>query len=595
MQVRLMCVVALSAVVLMSASAGAIPSAVPQTMNYQVMLTDDMGDPLPGPHELIFRLYEVESGGSDIWIETHNVTANSIGVVSVVLGSDTPLTESFAVPYWIEVEVDGEVMSPRRELTSAPYALRARDADQLGGATPDEYATDDELSTIGIINTVSNPVDWTKLKNVPAGIADGIDDTAGAGDGYSLDASDGSPVDALYVNSVGDVGIGTTSPTRELQLYRPSTGLVFSHFTNGTTGVTSLDGLICGINGSGNGFLWNYEAAPISFGIGGSAAMELTEQGVLELGNTAHDGQLEVFRDGTTGSIAYIGDSWDDGASFYLNDASPSSYASFEPDYLGLGGAWVNFDAVGSAGLTYDGNFNSEPRLALQGSVRSATFTMSSVGDASVSLPTDAISSAEMLNEPGAANLTYDTTVFLSGGVETVQARSITSPASGYILAIATAEFYLSHVYGTSTTVDVGLSDFSTGWPTSNDVDLVLPSAAATGTYRVPVTVHGFFETTAGSKTIYLLSNEQSGVAGATDINLTLIYLPTAYGTVEPDLALYGGPDDGTEARSALTASDLAIERSESEAANQARIDRELEEMRARLAELESQVNGQQR
>jgi hypothetical protein len=36
------------------------------------------------------------------------------------------------------------------------------------------------------------------------------------GDGHSLDAADGSPTDALYVDNDGDVGIGTTSPTRRL-------------------------------------------------------------------------------------------------------------------------------------------------------------------------------------------------------------------------------------------------------------------------------------------------------------------------------------------------------------------------------------------
>jgi len=36
--------------------------------------------------------------------------------------------------------------------------------------------------------------------------------TKAAGDGHSLDAADGSPVDALYVNDTGSVGIGTTTP-----------------------------------------------------------------------------------------------------------------------------------------------------------------------------------------------------------------------------------------------------------------------------------------------------------------------------------------------------------------------------------------------
>jgi len=93
---------------------------------------------------------------------------------------------------------------------SGDYADSAHDHD-------DRYYTQGELNTAGSLNDTGNPVDWTKLKNVPGGLADGTDDT-GPGDGYSLDAADGNPVDAVYVDNDGDVGIGTTSPTADLHL-----------------------------------------------------------------------------------------------------------------------------------------------------------------------------------------------------------------------------------------------------------------------------------------------------------------------------------------------------------------------------------------
>ncbi|MCK4512793.1 hypothetical protein KAW64_13695 [bacterium] len=143
------------------------PAQIPQRMNYQVMLTDDSDQPLANESvQLVFRIYNVDAGGASLWTETHNVTTNSIGVVSIVLGSTNPLAISFEAPLWLQVTVDGEIMSPRRELTSAPYALSV----------------------------------------------------SGAGDGHSLDADDGSPVDALYVDSEGNVGIGTTSPDRRLHV-----------------------------------------------------------------------------------------------------------------------------------------------------------------------------------------------------------------------------------------------------------------------------------------------------------------------------------------------------------------------------------------
>lgn len=45
-----------------------------------------------------------------------------------------------------------------------------------------------------------------------------VQTSAAQSDGHSLDAADGNPVDALYVNNDGDVGIGTTNPTSRLHL-----------------------------------------------------------------------------------------------------------------------------------------------------------------------------------------------------------------------------------------------------------------------------------------------------------------------------------------------------------------------------------------
>ncbi len=192
-------------------AAGAPKAQVPEQMNYQVMLTDAANQPLADQAvQLVFRIYDQESGGSQLWAEAQSVTTNSIGVVSVMLGSVNPLTVDFSAPRWLQVEVDSEVMAPRRELVAAPYARQAHNADNLGGEPAASWVLSDVLSIAGALNSPGNPVDWTKLKSVPAGFADGTDD-AGLGDGSSLDASDGSPTDALYVDADGRVIVRTTT------------------------------------------------------------------------------------------------------------------------------------------------------------------------------------------------------------------------------------------------------------------------------------------------------------------------------------------------------------------------------------------------
>jgi len=54
----------------------------------------------------------------------------------------------------------------------------------------DRYFTETETSAVGTVNTPTNPVDWTKLKGVPAGFADGTDaDTDTTCDGAACDGT----------------------------------------------------------------------------------------------------------------------------------------------------------------------------------------------------------------------------------------------------------------------------------------------------------------------------------------------------------------------------------------------------------------------
>jgi hypothetical protein len=69
------------------------------------------------------------------------------------------------------------------------------------------YFTQSQLSaTGGTVNAGANPVDWTRLKSVPAGFADGTDN-----DAWTTAGSD------VY-RSGGKVGIGTTSPAATLHV-----------------------------------------------------------------------------------------------------------------------------------------------------------------------------------------------------------------------------------------------------------------------------------------------------------------------------------------------------------------------------------------
>jgi len=85
-----------------------------------------------------FALYHDAEGGSPIWLETQNVTVDAGGHYSVMLGSaskDGMPAELFVAneARWLGVREEGQEESTRLLLVSVPYALKAADAETLGG------------------------------------------------------------------------------------------------------------------------------------------------------------------------------------------------------------------------------------------------------------------------------------------------------------------------------------------------------------------------------------------------------------------------------------------------------------------------------
>ena len=100
--------------------------AVPTKMNQQGRLVDEAGDGLDGIHALSFSLYDAATGGNQVWTESFQ-TEFDRGYYSVELGNLTPLDDVLFGngALWLELTIDGEVLSPRQEVVSVPFALRA--------------------------------------------------------------------------------------------------------------------------------------------------------------------------------------------------------------------------------------------------------------------------------------------------------------------------------------------------------------------------------------------------------------------------------------------------------------------------------------
>lgn len=120
---------------------------IPRLISYQGRLTDVNGASLNGSYNLTFRIYDSGTAGNLLWEETQTGVVIQKGVFSVLLGSVTNLNLAFDKAYFLEVKVNNEVLSPRQQITSSGYAIRAETAEKALTAQQAQNATSAEKAT----------------------------------------------------------------------------------------------------------------------------------------------------------------------------------------------------------------------------------------------------------------------------------------------------------------------------------------------------------------------------------------------------------------------------------------------------------------
>jgi hypothetical protein len=128
-----------TASVLLAQPPTAVPP-VPNVMWFSGTFRPANGLPIAPVEVMTVAIYQEQAGGAPLWQETQNLVVRADGRYDVLLGSTTTdglPRDLFATgdPRWVGVRVNrtGETEQPRVALASVPYALRAADADTLGG------------------------------------------------------------------------------------------------------------------------------------------------------------------------------------------------------------------------------------------------------------------------------------------------------------------------------------------------------------------------------------------------------------------------------------------------------------------------------
>ena len=192
-------------------------STLPHLVRFSGTVKDLNGNPLTGVAGITFALYSDQSGGAALWLETQNVTADSNGHYTVLLGATKPegLPEELFTSeqaHWVGAQVSGQAEQPRVRLVSAPYALKAGDAETVGGLPPSAFVLAPPASTSGNPKAGESPVISATTNVGGSGTTDYIPLwTSGFILGDSVLFQSGS-------GSTAAVGINTTTPAATLDV-----------------------------------------------------------------------------------------------------------------------------------------------------------------------------------------------------------------------------------------------------------------------------------------------------------------------------------------------------------------------------------------
>lgn len=471
---------------------------------------------------------------------------------------------------WLEATVEGEVLLPRQRVTATPAALSLR--------LPLNQSLDSNSALLDLSNTGMGRV-LRAIRNGPGTLA------------------------AIRAESTGDSAVwGEGSTINAEGVTAISTG-----------GADALDAQSQGTSGKAGDFIITNAANPAAalFAATAGTGAAVHAEGLLQIGsNLGADGELELFDNGSAVGVvhAYV---TSHGGNLDIRSETGELNGGLESDNSGTGGFLFVRRSATMSGFSVDGNASGteQPRVIISGSSRSMTFDPAALNNnASVVFPNSSISATEIFDEPGVASATEGTaTVFLDGTVQTLLSRSITAPAAGFVLVIATAQANCSHTNGATSFATFGVSDTAGSFPVNQDVALSIPSALPTSaSYTQPVTVHGLFQVATGPSTFFFVGDESTGAWSVNDIQLSLLYFPTNYGTVTPTLdALVSGDAAGAETlraashqaselsaptRGGRTTEEVAAERAKSIADNQLRMEREMAEMQEQLVQLQKEL-----
>ncbi len=314
---------------------------------------------------------------------------------------------------------------------------------------------------------------------------------------------------------------------------------------------------------------YSFRVGTIDDADGGTIVSDVEIEGALDLGDATHAGQLDL----------YAGDGSD-------------PVVSLQTDAYQNGRIEVH-NATGTNRCTIDGGYaeTGDPLLYLQGSQKTVALYTDITGNTSVLLGSDAVHDLEILDEPGVAFSASNTTYGISTSWMSFRSRSITVPASGYVIAVGSFSVYANHSSGTYTEANFAITRDLEAVSNLQGTAFSISSATPSSAKMIPLALTTVFPVSSGTHTVYMAAQELSGTVMAGDSRLSLIYVPTAYGDVT-DVEMTTTPGDDIVREGGLTQAEIDQERTDAEAFDRARMQSELDAMQAEIDAMKARLDA---
>ena len=244
-------------------------SALPRLVRFAGTVKDLNGNPMSGVVGITFALYSEQTGGAALWLETQNVTADSNGRYVALLGSTKPdglPKELFTTEQarWVGVQVSGQEEQSRVLLLSVPYALKAADAETLGGKPASAYLLNPQAAEPAPASAHDTPAVASRASTDRNAVTATITGS-GTTNYIPLWTSSSNLGNSIVYQSTTGLGIGTTSPKATLDIEKV-TGVRAVTSGNGT----AIYGNATVASGTGKGVEGD-SSSTIGTGVAGNA------------------------------------------------------------------------------------------------------------------------------------------------------------------------------------------------------------------------------------------------------------------------------------------------------------------------------------